>query len=141
MRLWPSPRFADICLLASQVAAGKMVSMPKTRPAYPEQFRREAVGLVRSGRTIPDVPGSLGVSAQPLRNWVKRDQLERRDSLACELLGVSRSGYHARGRPGRRLVERPGRSSFPGRSAFGGYRVSFTVCDFDSCTDRSYDVS
>jgi transposase len=56
-----------------------MVSMPRTRPAYPEQFRREAVQLVRSGRTIPDVAGSLGVSQQSLRNWVKRDQLERRE--------------------------------------------------------------
>jgi transposase len=37
------------------------------------------VALVRSGRTIPDVAGSLGVSQQSLRNWVKRDQLERRE--------------------------------------------------------------
>jgi transposase len=43
--------------------------MPRTRPAYPEQFRREAVELVRSGRSIADVAKSLGVSAQTLRNW------------------------------------------------------------------------
>ena len=42
--------------------------MPRTRPAYPEQFRREAVELVRSGRSIADVAESLGVSAQTLRN-------------------------------------------------------------------------
>jgi len=35
--------------------------MPKTRPPYPEQFRREAVELVRSGRSIRDVAESLGV--------------------------------------------------------------------------------
>ncbi|MDX6704477.1 MAG: putative transposase [Solirubrobacteraceae bacterium] len=29
--------------------------MPKTRPAYPERFRREALELVRQGRSIPDV--------------------------------------------------------------------------------------
>ncbi len=54
-------------------------SMPKSRPPYPEEFRREAVTLVRAGRTIPDVATSLGVTEQSLRNWVKRDQLERRE--------------------------------------------------------------
>ncbi len=53
--------------------------MPKSRPPYPEEFRREAVTLVRAGRTIPDVATSLGVTEQSLRNWVKRDQLERRE--------------------------------------------------------------
>src|SRR3954451_3158271 len=43
--------------------------MPKTRPAYPEQFRREALELVRRGRSIPDVAESLGVSPQTLRHW------------------------------------------------------------------------
>ena len=51
--------------------------MPKTKPAYPDSFRREAVGLLRSGRSIPDVAGSLGVSQQTLRNWMKRDQADR----------------------------------------------------------------
>jgi transposase len=50
--------------------------MPRTRPAYPDEFRREAVALVRAGRSIPDVAESLGVSPQSLRNWVKRTQLE-----------------------------------------------------------------
>ena len=51
--------------------------MPKTRPPYPDQFRREAVGLLRSGRSIPDVAESLGVSQQTLRNWSKREQADR----------------------------------------------------------------
>ena len=54
-------------------------SMPKSRPPYPEEFRREAVRMVRSGRTVADVATSLGVTEQSLRNWVKRDQLERRE--------------------------------------------------------------
>jgi transposase len=53
--------------------------MPKSKPPYPESFRREAVELVRRGRAIPDVAESLGVSAQSLRNWVKQDQLDRRE--------------------------------------------------------------
>ena len=49
----------------------------KTRPAYPEQFRREALELVRQGRTIPDVAGSLGMSPQSLRNWMRQDERDR----------------------------------------------------------------
>jgi len=53
--------------------------MPKTRPPYPEEFRREAVELVRSGRSFADVASSLGVTEQSLRTWVKREQLDRRE--------------------------------------------------------------
>ena len=53
--------------------------MPKSRPPYPEQFRREAVELVRQGRSIPDVAESLGMSGQSLRNWVRQEQLDRRE--------------------------------------------------------------
>ena len=58
--------------------------MPKTRPAYPEQFRREALELVRTGHSIPDVAESLGVSQQTWRNWRRqgeRDRGERDDAL------------------------------------------------------------
>jgi len=53
--------------------------MPKSRPPYPEEFRREAVQLVRSGRTFSDVAKSLGVTEQSLRTWAKRDQLDRHE--------------------------------------------------------------
>jgi len=62
-----------------------MVSVPRTRPPYPESFRREAVALVRrEGRSIRDVADSLGVSQQTLRTWVKQvalDAGERDDGL------------------------------------------------------------
>jgi transposase len=53
--------------------------MPKSRPPYPEEFRREAVELVRGGRKVSDVAQSLGVTEQSLRTWVKQDQVERRE--------------------------------------------------------------
>jgi transposase len=58
--------------------------MPKTRPPYPDEFRREAVELVRSGRSVRDVAEGLGVSQQTLRNWAKQvavDLRERDDGL------------------------------------------------------------
>jgi len=51
--------------------------MPKTRPAYPDRFRREALELVGGGRSIPDVAGSLGVSPRALGNWRRRDERDR----------------------------------------------------------------
>lgn len=59
--------------------------MPKSKPPYPEQFRREALELVRQGRSIADVAESLGITAQSLRNWKgqdERDRGERDDGLA-----------------------------------------------------------
>jgi transposase len=53
--------------------------VPRTRPAYPEPFRREAVELLRQGRTPGELAERLGVSAQTLRNWRRQDQLDRRE--------------------------------------------------------------
>jgi transposase len=51
--------------------------MPKSKPPYPEQFRREALELVRQGRSIPDVAEALGITAQSLRNWKRQDERDR----------------------------------------------------------------
>ena len=53
--------------------------MPKTRPAYPEQFRREAIELLRAGRSPRELAESLGVSQQTLRNWRRQDQVDRHE--------------------------------------------------------------
>ena len=51
--------------------------MPKTRPPYPEEFRREAVALIRSGqRSLAEASKSLGVSQQTLRNWLRQEAVD-----------------------------------------------------------------
>jgi transposase len=54
------------------------------RPSkYPEQFRRDAVELVRSsGRSLREVGQELGVNHETLRNWVnaaKQVEVGQRD--------------------------------------------------------------
>jgi transposase len=65
-----------------------MVSdVPRTRPAYPEDFRREAVELLRQGRAPGELSKALGVSPQTLRNWLRQDQLdhgERDDGVTTD---------------------------------------------------------
>jgi len=57
-----------------------MVSnVPKTRPAYPPEFRREAVQMLRAGRTPRELAASLGVSEQTLRNWRRQAEADRRE--------------------------------------------------------------
>src|ERR687895_2886828 len=47
-----------------------MVFMPAP---YPPEFRREAIELLRrSGKTVPQLAGELGVSPQSLRNWARQ---------------------------------------------------------------------
>ena len=54
-----------------------MVSdVPRTRPAYSEQSRREAIELLRQGRTPGELSKSLGVSPQTLGNWRRQDRLD-----------------------------------------------------------------
>jgi transposase len=52
--------------------------MPRTRPPYPEQFRREAVELARkSGRPIKEIASDLGVTEQSLRNWSRQADVDQ----------------------------------------------------------------
>ncbi|MEU6524965.1 transposase [Streptomyces sp. NPDC046924] len=45
---------------------------------YTEEFKRDAVALVRSsGRAVTEVARELGVSAEGLRNRVGQDQVDR----------------------------------------------------------------
>ena len=66
-------------------AFAKGVVMPKTRPPYSPEFRRQIVDLVRSGRDPSDLAREFEPSAQAIRNWVA--QADRQDGRA----GVSSS--------------------------------------------------
>ena len=38
--------------------------MPRTRPPYPPEFRRQAIELIRSGTPVKQAAADLGVSEQ-----------------------------------------------------------------------------
>ena len=44
---------------------------------YPPEFRRRALDLVESGRTIRDVAASLGIAESCLHRWRHRDLVDR----------------------------------------------------------------
>jgi transposase len=61
--------------------------MPRSRPPYPPEFRREAVELVRSsGRSLKQIARDLGVSEQTLRNWVRQVEVDagKREGLTSD---------------------------------------------------------
>jgi transposase len=45
-------------------------TMPKTRPPYAPEFRRQIIELVRAGRTPEELAREFEPSAQAIRNWV-----------------------------------------------------------------------
>jgi transposase len=54
------------------------VLVPRTRPPYPEEFRREAIRLALLGdQPRHRLAKSLGVSDVTLRNWVKQELADR----------------------------------------------------------------
>lgn len=50
--------------------------MPKSKPPYPEEFKREAVRLVRAGQTPKEVSDRLGCSHQSVGNWVRQADID-----------------------------------------------------------------
>lgn len=52
--------------------------MPRTRPPYPEEFRREAIRLAQLGdQPQRKLAKSLGISDVTLRHWLKEEKAER----------------------------------------------------------------
>jgi transposase len=62
--------------------------VPRTRPPYPPEFKREAIELVRlTGKSSAQVAKDLGISDVSLRNWIKqaeRDEGKRPDGLSSD---------------------------------------------------------
>ncbi len=51
--------------------------MPRGNPAYPPEFKAEAVRLVGSSdRSLSALAKDLGVADQTLRNWVRRAEID-----------------------------------------------------------------
>ena len=65
----------DTRALGPQGSGRKDVHMPRTRPPYPPEFRRQAIELLHSGVPIRQVAEELGVSQQTLRNWVRQGDI------------------------------------------------------------------
>lgn len=58
---------------------------------YSAEFKRDAVGLVRSsGRTPAEVARELGVSAESLRGWVNQAKADRGEGTTGELTTVEK---------------------------------------------------
>ncbi len=50
--------------------------VPRTRPAYPPEFRRQIVELVRAGRSPEDLAKEFEPSAQTIRTWASQDRVD-----------------------------------------------------------------
>ena len=50
--------------------------MPRTRPAYPSEFRKQMVQLVKAGRTPEELSREFEPTAQTIHNWVKQSDLD-----------------------------------------------------------------
>jgi transposase len=80
-----------------------MFVVPRTRPPYPPEFRRQAIELVRSGTPLKQVASDLGVSEQTLRNWRRQQEVDagRAEGLTSE----EREELRRLRRENRRLVQ------------------------------------
>jgi transposase len=65
--------------------------MPRTRPPYPPEFRREAIRLVRASHEEHPIPRIateiVGVGVETLRDWLKQDEIDEegeREGLTTE---------------------------------------------------------
>jgi transposase len=62
--------------------------MPKkTHAPYPAEYRRRMLELARAGRNPEALAREFGLSAQSIRNWLRRDDLDtgrREDGLTTD---------------------------------------------------------
>lgn len=77
--------------------------MPRFRAAYPPEFRRQLVELIRSGRTPEELSREFEPTAQYIANWVRqaeRDAGKRSDGATTaereELIRLRRENQRLR---------------------------------------------
>lgn len=75
-----------------------------SRSPYPEEFKQQMVQLVRSGRTAEDLGREFEPSAQAIRNWVRRADLDE-GRRADGLTTVERNELRELRRENRKLRE------------------------------------
>jgi transposase len=71
-------------LVDSSSFGRKESPMPRTRPPYSSEFRRQMVELIRAGRTPEELAREFEPSAQAIRNWAKQSDIDegrREDGL------------------------------------------------------------
>src|SRR5216683_1823642 len=50
--------------------------MPRSRPAYPPEFRQKLIELVHAGRSPEDLAREFEPTAQTIRNWVAQAEAD-----------------------------------------------------------------
>ena len=60
--------------------------MPRTRPPYAPEFRRQIIEMVRAGRTPEELSREFEPTAQTINNWVKQLDLDEEGVLS--LVGI-----------------------------------------------------
>ena len=63
--------------------------MPKSRVAYPREYRRKVIALVRAGRNAHELSNEFECSAQTIRNWVAQTDADagKRDDVLSSVEG------------------------------------------------------
>jgi len=56
--------------------------VPRTRPSYPPEFRRQMVELVRAGRSPEELAKEFEPTAQSIRTWVAQADADQGHSDA-----------------------------------------------------------
>ena len=79
--------------------------MPKTRPPYSPESRRQMVELVRAGRDPEDLAREFEPTARSIRAWVA--QADRTEGRPCRPSATSPRGIAARWRRNPRSTPSP----------------------------------
>lgn len=50
--------------------------MPRTRPAYPQEYREQILSLARIGRSAEQLAAEFEPSEQTIRNWIRQERID-----------------------------------------------------------------